>query len=56
VLHGNTACTHLSKLANLCFTAAAYCTARQRLKLKVLVTLLERSVEQLQRDVFDTGR
>lgn len=56
VLHGNTACTHLSKLANLCFTGAAYCTARQRLKLEVLVTLLARSVEQLQRDVFDSGR
>jgi IS4 transposase len=56
VLHGNTACTHLSKLSNLCFSAAAYCTARQRLKLDVLVTLLQRSVEQLQRDTFDTGR
>ncbi len=56
VLHGNTACTHLSKLAQLCFSGAAYCTARQRLKLEVLITLLARSVEQLQRDVFDTGR
>ncbi|MCA9268634.1 MAG: transposase, partial [Planctomycetales bacterium] len=56
VLHGNTACTHLSKLAKLCFTGAAYCQARKRLKLDVLTTLLTQSVEQLQRDVFDTGR
>jgi hypothetical protein len=56
VLHGNTACTHLSKLSRICFSAAAYCKARQRVPLEVLVTLLRQSVEQLQRDTFDTGR
>lgn len=56
ILHGNTACTHLSKLAKLCFTGAAYCQARKRVPLDVLTTLLTRSVEQLQRDMFDTGR
>lgn len=56
VLHGNTACTHLAKLSKLCFTGAAYCQARQRVPLEVLTMLLRRSVEQLQRDTFDTGR
>ena len=56
VLHGNTACTHLSKLAKLCFTAAAYCQARKRVPLEALTMLLARSVEQLQRGTFDTGR
>ncbi|MEO8165055.1 MAG: transposase [Betaproteobacteria bacterium] len=56
ILHGNTACTHLPHLANLCFTAAAYCKARMRLKLKVLERLLQRSVEQLHKDPFDTSR
>ena len=56
ILHGNTACTHLPHLANLCFTAAAYCKARMRLKLKVLELLLQRSVEQLHHDVLDKSR
>ena len=56
VLHGNTACTHLPRLADLCFTAAAYCKARMRLKLKVLELLLQRSVEQLHHDVLDNSR
>lgn len=56
ILHGNTACTHLSKLAKLCFTGAAYCEARKRVPLEVFTMLLTRSVEQLQRDAFDTGR
>jgi hypothetical protein len=30
ILHGNTACTALSRLAGLPFTAAAYCAARMR--------------------------
>lgn len=33
ILHGNTACEHLSHLARIPFTAAAYCKARMRLKL-----------------------
>lgn len=56
ILYGNTACTHLPRLANLCFTAAAYCKARMRLKLKVLEVLLQRSVERLHNDPFDTSR
>ena len=56
ILPGNTACTHLPQLAKLCFTAAAYCKARMRLKLKVLERLLERSVEQLHQGSLDTSR
>jgi hypothetical protein len=56
ILYGNTACTHLPRLANLCFTAAAYCKARMRLKLKVLELLLQRSVEQLHQGPFDASR
>jgi hypothetical protein len=56
ILHGNTACEHLSHLAKIPFTAAAYCKARMRLKLQVLYLLLERSVAQLQQSVFDDGR
>jgi hypothetical protein len=56
ILHGNTACEHLSHLAGLSFTAAAYCRARMRLELAALCLLLERCVEQLQQDTFDAGR
>jgi hypothetical protein len=56
ILHGNTACEHLSHLAGLSFTAAAYCRARMRLELEALRLLLGRCVEQLQQDTFDTGR
>lgn len=56
ILHGNTACEHLSHLAGLSFTAAAYCRARMRLELEALRLLLGRCVEQLQQDPFDTGR
>ncbi|MCG8584099.1 MAG: IS4 family transposase [Pirellulales bacterium] len=56
VLHGNTACTHLPHLAGLRFTAAAYCTARQRINLDVFRTLLARCVGRLQQDAFDAGR
>jgi hypothetical protein len=56
ILHGNTACTHLPHLAGLQFTAAAYCSARQRIKLDVLRTLLARCVGQLQQDTFDAAR
>ncbi|MCB9872692.1 MAG: IS4 family transposase [Planctomycetaceae bacterium] len=56
VLHGNTACAHLPHLSNLVFTAAAYCKARTRLKLDVLKTLLQRSVEQLQDNAIDKSR
>ncbi|MDP6555894.1 MAG: hypothetical protein QGG71_14590, partial [Pirellulaceae bacterium] len=56
ILHGNTACEHLSHLAKIPFTAAAYCKARMRLKLQVLYLLLERSVAQLHQEVFDNSR
>ena len=56
ILHGNTACEHLPRLARIPFTAAAYCKARMRVKLEALRFLLERSVESLQQDAFDTSR
>jgi hypothetical protein len=56
ILHGNTACEHLSHLAQMPFTAAAYCKAGMRLKLQALYLLLERSVAQLHEDVFDNSR
>ena len=56
VLHGNTACEHLPQLAELPFTAAAYCKARMRLKLQALYLLLERSVAQLHQEVLDDSR
>ncbi len=56
VLHGNTACEHLSHLAGLSFTAAGYCKARMRIKLDLLRTLLARCAAQLQQDPFDTAR
>jgi len=56
VLHGNTACEHLSHLTGMSFTAAAYCRARMRVSLEAICLLLERCVEQLQQDPFDTAR
>ena len=34
ILHGNTACEHLSHLTGMSFTAAAYCKARMRVNSK----------------------
>lgn len=56
ILHGNTACEHLSHLARIPFTAAAYCQARMRLKLQALYLLLERSVTQLHHDALNDSR
>ena len=56
VLHGNTACEHLSHLAGMSFTAAAYCKARMRVQLEVLHTLLQRSGRQLQQETFESAR
>ena len=56
ILHGNTACEHLSHLAKLSFTASAYCQARAKIKLEVLSTLLARCSAQLQQETFDTAR
>jgi Transposase DDE domain len=41
VLHGNTACAHVVRLARLTCSAAAYCAARARLPLVVYERLLE---------------
>ena len=54
VLHGNTACQHLPRLARLPFTAAAYCKARMRIKLEALELLLCRSVKCLHDSSFDS--
>jgi hypothetical protein len=40
ILQGNTACTHLPHLAELTFSASAYCQARARLPLAVLRRLV----------------
>jgi len=56
ILHGNTACEHLPHLADMSFTAAAYCNARMRVKLESLYLLLQRCVRQLHQEAFDTGR
>ena len=56
ILHGNTACKHLSHLAKIPFTAAAYCRARMRLELQALYLLVDRSVRQLQHSAFDDSR
>lgn len=53
ILHGNTACSHLPRLAGRSFTASAYCQARSRLPLAVLQALLRRMTEAL-RPVVDT--
>lgn len=55
ILHGNTACTALPRLAELSFTAAAYCAARTRLPLSVFATLLQRVCEALLPEL-DGGR
>src|SRR5947209_1486184 len=41
ILHGNTACTAMSRLAGVLFTGAAYCAARSRLPLAVFEDLLQ---------------
>lgn len=43
VLHGNTACSHVVRLAKLCCSTEAYCQARARLPLAALQGLLERT-------------
>ena len=47
ILHGNTACADLPRLAGRSFTASAYCQARSRLPLGVLQALLRRIAETL---------
>jgi hypothetical protein len=56
ILHGNTACTALARLAGLSFTASAFCAARKRLPLALFQDLLERVCDALYPEVQDTGR
>jgi Transposase DDE domain len=56
ILHGNTACTALSRLAGLPFTAAAYCAARKRLPLALFQELLRHVCDALFPEVHTTGR
>jgi DDE family transposase len=56
ILHGNTACTALSRLAGVAFSAAAYCDARMRLPLDLFELLLQRVCDALYREVQTTGR
>jgi hypothetical protein len=55
ILHGNIACTALSRLSGLIFTASAYCEARTRLPLAVFAVLLERVGEALVPEMDETG-
>src|ERR1700722_11774932 len=56
ILHGNTACTALPRLAGLCFTAGAYCSARMRLPLALFQDLLERVCDALYPEIQNAGR
>lgn len=49
VLHGNTACAHVVRLARLSCSAAAYCAARARLPLAVYERLLEQTSQAARR-------
>jgi Transposase DDE domain len=56
ILHGNTACTAMSRLAEVSFSAAAYCAARTRLPLALLEGLLQRVCKSLFPELQETGR
>lgn len=56
ILHGNTACSAMSRLAGLSFTGAAYCAARARLPLALFQFLLQRVCDALVPDLQETGR
>jgi hypothetical protein len=56
VLHGNTACAHVPRLAGKSFTGSAYCQARGRLPLKLFQKLLTRVVAVLAPLTHDVGR
>jgi hypothetical protein len=56
ILHGNTACTALSRLAGVPFSAAAYCTARMRLPLALFKELLEHVCDALFPEIHTSGR
>jgi hypothetical protein len=56
IFHGNTACTALSRLSGIRFTAAAYCSARKRLPLAVFENLLQHLCDALFPEIETTGR
>jgi hypothetical protein len=56
ILHGNTACSALSRLAGVAFTASAYCDARKRLPLTLFQDLLAHVCDALFPEVQQTGR
>ena len=56
ILHGNTACTAMSRLAGVSFTGAAYCAARSRLPLALFEDLLQRVCDALFPELQETGR
>jgi len=55
VLHGNTALTHVSILADRLFSASAFCQARARLPLAVFRAVLREMVKALVPDTEATG-
>ena len=56
ILHGNIACSALSRLAGIGFSAAAYCGARMRLPLALFEDLLGRVCDAMFSEVDRTGR
>jgi len=56
ILCGNTACAHVPHLAHVDLTASAYCQARARLPLAVFRTLLDRTLDKLNRELHDAAR
>jgi Glycosyltransferase family 9 (heptosyltransferase) len=56
ILHGNTACSALSRLAGVPFTATAYSLARSRLPLALFEDLLQHVCDALYPEVRETGR
>jgi hypothetical protein len=56
ILNGNTACSALSRLAELPFSAAGYCQARMRLPLALFEELLEHVCDAFFPEVQKTGR
>jgi len=55
ILYGNVACEFVPHLAGKDVTGSAYCTARGRLPLAALQTLLTRCTEKMAQSVGDTG-
>ena len=51
VLHGNTACAHVVRLARLSCSAAAYCSARARLPLAVYQRILQQTSQAAQQSL-----